>query len=127
MPHDLNATIRHRAWTILLCHCFNSLPYGGGTGMSTRCPSTTPFGLALVPDLPWVDEPSPGNLRLSTMQFLTAFSLLMPAFSLVSRPRPLPLSLLPQHIAPLPIRFRIPKLRCIVLAPIIFGAPPLDQ
>ena len=27
----------------------------GGTGISTGCASTTPFGLALAPDLPWVD------------------------------------------------------------------------
>ena len=27
----------------------------GGTGISTSCASTTPFGLALAPDLPWVD------------------------------------------------------------------------
>ena len=27
----------------------------GGTGISTCCASTTPFGLALAPDLPWVD------------------------------------------------------------------------
>ena len=33
-----------------------------GTGMSTRCPSATPLGLALGPDLPRADEPSSGNL-----------------------------------------------------------------
>ena len=27
----------------------------GGTGISTSCASTTPFGLALAPDSPWVD------------------------------------------------------------------------
>ena len=27
----------------------------GGTGISTRCASTTPLGLALAPDLPWAD------------------------------------------------------------------------
>ncbi len=27
----------------------------GGTGISTGCASTTPFGLALAPDSPWVD------------------------------------------------------------------------
>ena len=27
----------------------------GGTGISTSCASTTPFGLALAPDLPWGD------------------------------------------------------------------------
>ncbi len=26
-----------------------------GTGISTGCASTTPFGLALAPDSPWVD------------------------------------------------------------------------
>ena len=29
----------------------------GSTGISTRCPSSTPFGLDLGPDLPWADEP----------------------------------------------------------------------
>ena len=51
----------------------------GSTGISTRCPSSTPFGLDLGPDLPWADEPSPGNLRLSTAEFLAPLSLLMPA------------------------------------------------
>src|SRR5436190_20981465 len=27
----------------------------GGTGISTGCASTTPFGLALAPDSPWAD------------------------------------------------------------------------
>ena len=27
----------------------------GGAGISTSCASTTPFGLALAPDLPWED------------------------------------------------------------------------
>ena len=43
----------------------------GGTGISTRCPSPTPFGLSLGPDLPWADEPSPGNLRFSAGRILT--------------------------------------------------------
>ena len=76
----------------------------GGTGISTRCPSPTPFGLGLGPDLPWADEPSPGNLRLSTGRFLASLSLLMPAFSLPYSPLPLPIQLLPVRIAPLPIR-----------------------
>ena len=78
-------------------------PSVGGTGISTRCPSPTPFGLGLGPDLPWADEPSPGNLRLSTGRFLASLSLLMPAFSLPYSPLPLPLQLLPVRIAPLPI------------------------
>ena len=79
----------------------------GGIGFSTDCPSSTPFGLDLGPDLPWADEPSPGNLRLSTERFLASLSLLMPAFSLLYSPLPLPLQLLPVYIAPLPIRVRV--------------------
>jgi hypothetical protein len=43
----------------------------GGYGISTVCASTTPFGLALAPDLPWEDEPRPGNLRFSAIMILT--------------------------------------------------------
>ncbi len=52
----------------------------------TCCPSATLFSLTLGPDLPWADEPSPGNLRLSTAKILTLLSLLIPAFSLLLRP-----------------------------------------
>lgn len=58
-----------------------------GTGISTRCPSTTPVGLALGPDLPWADQLDPGTLSQSAHTFLTCVSLLMPAFSLVNRPQ----------------------------------------
>ena len=96
----LDALFHPRAHTILLCHCvINSF---GSTGISTCCPSSTPFGLDLGPDLPWADEPSPGNLRLSTAEFLAPLSLLMPAFSLLYSPPPLPIWLLPVYIAPLP-------------------------
>ena len=68
-----------------------------GTGISTCCPSTTPFGLALGPDLPRADEPSSGNLGFylpradepssgnlgfSVRGILTHVPLLTPAFSL---------------------------------------------
>ena len=46
----------------------------------------------------------------------------MPAFSLVYNPLPLTLQLQLVYIAPLPMYYYIPKLRCQVLAPIIFGA-----
>ena len=52
--------------------------------------------------LPRADEPAPRNLRFSAIAILTQFSLLIPAFSLVCRPRLLPLSLHPAHNAPLP-------------------------
>ena len=64
-------------------------------GISTCCPSDTPFGLSLGPDLPWADEPSPGNLRLSTARILTLLSLLIPAFSLLLRPHILSIMLHP--------------------------------
>ena len=67
----------------------------GGTGISTSCPSPTTAVLGLGPDLPRADEPSPGNLRLSTVKFLTSLSLLIPAFSLVSSPRFLSVPLQP--------------------------------
>jgi hypothetical protein len=61
--------------------------FKAGTGISTRCPSTTPVGLALGPDLPWADQLDPGTLGQSAQEFPTLVSLLMPAFSLVNRPR----------------------------------------
>ena len=84
--------------------------------------------LGLGPDLPWADEPSPGNLRLSTEKFLTSLSLLMPAFSLVCCP-PLPFDTASAYIHCSSTNYvtTIPKLRCHVLAPVIFGAPSLDQ
>ena len=98
-----------------------------GAGISTCCPSRTPFGLRLGPDFLRADEPSPENLRLSTAEFLAPLSLLMPAFSLLYNPPLLPVRLLLVYIAPLPIPYGIPKLRCQVLAPLIFGATSLDQ
>ena len=65
-------------------------------------PSTTPFGLALGPDLPRADEPSPGILGLSVCRILTYISLLTPAFSLPCCPPLLTIRLLPACNAPLP-------------------------
>ena len=75
----------------------------GGAGISTCYPSPTTSVLGLGPDLPWVDEPSPGNLGLSTGMFLACLSLLIPAFSLLYRPPVLSVWLLPVHNAPLPL------------------------
>ena len=87
------------AHAILLCQRF---AHKGGTGISTSYPSPTTVVLGLGPDLPWADEPSPGNLGLSTGMFLACLSLLIPAFSLVQCPPCLSIRLLPLHIAPLP-------------------------
>ena len=48
--------------------------------------STTPFGLALGPDYPLEDELYPGTLSQTVNGILTQFSLLTPAFSLLSAP-----------------------------------------
>ena len=57
-----------------------------GTGISTCCPSTTSFDLALGPDLPRADQLYSGNLGYSAKRIPTSFSLLIPAFSLVIPP-----------------------------------------
>jgi len=44
-----------------------------GIGFSTDFPSPTLLRLGLGPGLPWADEPSPGNLRLSAKRILTSF------------------------------------------------------
>ena len=123
-PNRLDRLYHQPAHAILLCQC---VTHKGGTGISTSYPSPTTVVLGLGPDLPWADEPSPGNLGLSTCKFLACISLLIPAFSLLCRPQLLSVLLLPAHYAPLPIAFAIPKLRWRVLAPVIFGAQSLDQ
>ena len=114
-PKRLDRLYHQPAHAILLCQC---ITHKGGTGISTSCPSPTTIVLGLGPDLPWADEPSPGNLGLSTAVFLALLSLLIPAFSLLCRPQFLPVLLLPAYDAPLPITFVIPKLRWCVLAPL---------
>ncbi len=89
----------------------------GGYGISTVCASATPFGLALAPGLPRVDEPTPGNLGFSAITILTQFSLLIPAFSLLCRPHMLPLMLRPAQNAPLP-SFSTAYASVICLAPL---------
>ena len=97
------------------------------TGISTCCPSATPLGLALGPDLPRADQLYPGNLGYSAGRIPTFLSLLIPAFSLPCSPQPLPVLLPPACNAPLPMTFIIPRLRRRVSAPDIFGAGPLGQ
>ena len=116
-PCRLNRLYHQPAHAILLRQ---RVAHKGGTGISTSYPSPTTSVLGLGPDLPWADEPSPGNLGLSTAVFLALLSLLIPAFSLLHRPRLLSVPLLPMHYAPLPlIPFDTnPKLRWCVLAPL---------
>ena len=72
---------------LMLCTCVPTVLLQRSTGISTCCPSATPFGLALGPDLPRADQLYPGNLGYSAIRILTLFSLLIPAFSLQCPPR----------------------------------------
>ena len=96
------------------------------TGISTCCPSATDFSLTLGPDLPRADQLYSGNLGYSAVRILTSLSLLIPAFSLQSTPQLLSVLLRCTFNAPLPMYIYIPRLRCRVSAPDIFGAGPLD-
>ena len=75
----------------------------GSTGISTCCPSTTSFDLALGPDLPRADQLYPGNLGYSAGRIPTFLSLLIPAFSLLNNPQLLTVLLPLVNNAPLPI------------------------
>ena len=79
--------------TVLL-HC--------STGISTCCPSTTSFDLALGPDLPRADQLYSGNLGYSAWRIPTSISLLIPAFSLLNSPLLLTVQLRSVKNAPLP-------------------------
>ena len=93
-------------------------------GISTCCPSATPSGLALGPDLPRADQLYSGNLGYSAWRIPTSISLLIPAFSLLKNPRLLPVLLLPLRNAPLPI-FRFLSFG-VVFQPRTFSAQDLS-
>ena len=110
-PNRLDRLYHQPAHAILLRQ---RITHKGGTGISTSCPSPTTSVLGLGPDLPWADEPSPGNLGLSTAMFLAWLSLLIPALSLLYSPLLLSVQLQPVHNAPLPRTYVHPPLRCYV-------------
>ena len=88
---------------LVLSLCVPTVLLYCSTGISTCCPSTTSFDLALGPDLPRADQLYPGNLGYSAWRIPTSISLLIPAFSLLNSPQHLTVLLLPVKIAPLPI------------------------
>ena len=88
---------------VILPFCVPAVLIPCGTGFSTCSPSATLLSLALGPDLPRADQLYPGNLGYSAWRIPTSISLLIPAFSLLIRPRLLPVPLLPDKNAPLPI------------------------
>ena len=83
-PRHLHRSSHSR---LMLSTCVPTVLSYRSTGISTCCPSATPFGLALGPDLPRADQLYPGNLGYSAIRILTLFSLLIPAFSLQYPPR----------------------------------------
>ena len=117
-PQRLDRLYHQPAHAILLCQC---ITHKGGTGISTSYPSPTTVVLGLGPDLPWADEPSPGNLGLSTCVFLARISLLIPAFSLLYRPRLLTVPLQPMHYAPLPLLSE-PEASVVCFSPVTSSA-----
>ena len=112
----------------MLSSCVPAVLISTSTGMSTCCPSATLFSLTLGPDFPRADQLYSGNLGYSAVRILTLLSLLIPAFSLPCAPPLLTVWLRRACNAPLPTRLStVPRLRCRVSAPEIFGAGPLDQ
>ena len=121
VPRSLRSRVA--AW-----ECVPAVLTARGTGFSASCPSATPLGLALGPDLPRADQLYPGNLGYSAGRIPTFLSLLIPAFSLHVPPPPLAGAASPKRqCSPTNQPKLIPWLRCQVLAPDIFGAGPLDQ
>ena len=125
-PQCLNASIHQRASAILLCPCF--VGNLGGTGISTSCPSSTPFGLNLGPDLPWEDEPFPRKPKtFDGKDSHFALATYAGILSCMSSMAPFDTTSANIHCSSTDTRMCIPKLRCTVLAPVIFGASSLDQ
>ena len=88
----------------VLSLCVPTVLIYSSTGISTCCPSATPLGLALGPDLPRADQLYSGNLGYSAWRILTSISLLIPAFSLPCTPQLLTVLLPRVCNAPLPIK-----------------------
>ena len=96
------------------------------TGISTCCPSATSLDLALGPDLPRADQLYPGILGYSAKRIPTSFSLLIPAFSLLNPPPPLPVRLLRVNNAPLPMYLHTSPGFGVVFQPRTFSAQDLS-
>ena len=88
-----------------------------GTGISTCCPSATPLGLALGPDLPRADQLYSGNLGYSAGRIPTFLSLLIPAFSLLNNPQLLSVLLPLVNNAPLPINWVDSRASAVCFSP----------
>ena len=88
----------------VLSLCVPTVLIYSSTGISTCCPSATPSGLALGPDLPRADQLYSGNLGYSAWRIPSSISLLIPEFSLTYTPQLLTVLLPRVCNAPLPIK-----------------------
>ena len=126
-PTGLDAHDQRCAVPTLLCHPILKRLLGG-IGLSTNCPSPTSLDLGLGPGLPWADEPSPGNLRLTAGRILTCLlAYLCRHYHFLNVHYSLRYSF--DHLRTLPYHL-ISQIRSFgaELEPrYIFGAKPLDQ
>ena len=125
----LDPVFQSRAQAAFPRHSF-SQTIAAGTGISTSCPSPTPFGLGLGPDLPWADDPSPGNLRFSADKILTClFVYLYQHSPLYALQRTSQFAFSAAYNAPLPLAatLQIQSFGTVLQPRYIFGARPLDQ
>ena len=97
--------------------CVPTVLSARSTGISTSCPSTTPFGLALGPDFPRADQLYSGILGYSAWRILTSISLLIPAFSLQNTPQLLSVLLHRVFVAPLPLAYSKPMASVTCFSP----------
>ena len=111
---------------VALSLCVPTVLLYSSTGISTCCPSTTSLDLALGPDLPRADQLYSGNLGYSAVRILTLLSLLIPAFSLLNRPRLFSVPLHPVKNAPLPIGIHQSHSFGVVFQPRTFSAQDLS-
>ena len=104
LPYSRFGPLQHRSLRsrLALCACVPAVLAARGAGMSTCCPSATSSDLALGPDYPREDQLYPGDLGYPAWGIPTPISLLIPASSLHSAPRPLPVPLRRAGDAPLP-------------------------
>ena len=110
----------------MLPPCVPTVLSYSSAGISTCCPSATPLGLALGPDLPRADQLYPGNLGYPAVRILTLLSLLIPAFSLLNSPPLLTVWLRRVNNAPLPMYLHTSLSFGVVFQPRTFSAQDLS-
>ena len=90
LPYQASPARRSFHSRLTLCRRVPAVLPCRGAGIFTCCPSDAPLSLSLGPDCPREDQLYPGNLGYSAWRIHTSISLLIPAFSLLMPPPPLP-------------------------------------